>query len=148
MWPYLQHIWWMTKIICFLTICFLTICFYRRVRLIYFCRYADFKLQRNKVQSQKFSLAVMENFDTEFIASLLNDENTIEEASLIIQDMSRIKGSSRLGTWNTILQNMEHKRGHSKIRLTTWLQRQSKRQVLEAGIIRCVRCNLSPHCYF
>ena len=40
----------------------------------------------------------MENFDTEFIASLLNDENTIEEASLIIQDMSRIKGSSRLGT--------------------------------------------------
>ena len=33
----------------------------------------------------------MENFDTEFIASLLNDENTIEEASLIIQDMSRNK---------------------------------------------------------
>ena len=81
----------MTKIICFLTIYFLTICFYRRVRLIYFCRYADFKLQRNKVQSRKFSLAVMENFDTEFIASLLNDENTIEEASLIIQDMSRNK---------------------------------------------------------
>ena len=33
----------------------------------------------------------MENFDTEFIVPLLNDENTIEEASLIIQDMSRYK---------------------------------------------------------
>ena len=29
----------------------------------------------------------MENFDTEFIASLLNEENTIEEVSLILQDM-------------------------------------------------------------
>ena len=29
----------------------------------------------------------MENFDTEFIASLLNEENTIEEASLTLQDM-------------------------------------------------------------
>ena len=53
-----------------------------------------------------------------------------------------IKGSSRSGTWNTILQNMEYKRGYSEIRLTTWLQRQSKRHVLEAGIIRCVRCFL------
>ena len=30
----------------------------------------------------------MENFDTEFIALLLNEENTIEEASLILQDIS------------------------------------------------------------
>ena len=29
----------------------------------------------------------MENFDTEFIASLLSEENTIEEVSLILQDM-------------------------------------------------------------
>ena len=29
----------------------------------------------------------MENFDTEFIASLLNEENTIEEVNLILQDM-------------------------------------------------------------
>ena len=65
--------------------CFLTIYFYRLslVRLIYFCGFADFKLQRNKVQSQKFLIAVMENFDTEFIASLLNEENTIEDVSLI-----------------------------------------------------------------
>ena len=52
---------------------FLTICFYRLclVRLIYFCRFADFKLQRIKVQNRKFSFAVMENFETEFTASLL-----------------------------------------------------------------------------
>ena len=72
---------------------FLTICFNRLCldRLIYFCRSADFKLKRNKVQSRKFSFAVMENFDTEFIASLLNEENTIEEASLILQDIYRNK---------------------------------------------------------
>ena len=29
----------------------------------------------------------MENFDTEFVASLLNEENTIKEVSLILQDM-------------------------------------------------------------
>ena len=29
----------------------------------------------------------MENFGTEFIVSLLNEENTIEEISLILQDM-------------------------------------------------------------
>ena len=55
--------------------------------LIYFWRFADFKLQRNKVKSRKSSFAVMENFDTEFIALLLNEENTIEEVSLILQDM-------------------------------------------------------------
>ena len=55
--------------------------------LIYFWRFADFKLQRNKVKSRKSSFAVMENFDAEFIALLLNEENTIEEVSLILQDM-------------------------------------------------------------
>ena len=40
----------------------------------------------------------MENFDTEFIASLLNEEKAIEEASLILQDMYRIKRTSPLGT--------------------------------------------------
>ena len=29
----------------------------------------------------------MENFDAEFISSLLNEENTIEEVSLVLQDM-------------------------------------------------------------
>ena len=29
----------------------------------------------------------MENFDTEFITSLLNEKKTIEELSLILQDM-------------------------------------------------------------
>ena len=72
---------------------FLAICFYRLclIRLIYSCRFTDFKLQRNKVQSRKFSFVVMENFDTEFIASLLYEENTIEEVSLILQDMYRNK---------------------------------------------------------
>ena len=76
-------------------ICFMTTCFYRLclVHLIYFCRFADFKLQRNKVQSRKFSFAVMENFDTEFIALLLNEENTIEEVSLILQDMCHNKSN-------------------------------------------------------
>ena len=39
------------------------------------------------MQSRKFSFVVIENFDTEFIASLLNEEKTIEEVSLILQDM-------------------------------------------------------------
>ena len=70
---------------------FLTICFNRLCldRLIYFCRSADFKLKRNKVQSRKFSFAVMENFDTEFVASLLNEFYRI---------CTLIKGTSRLGT--------------------------------------------------
>ena len=69
--------------------CFLTICFYKLclVGLIYFCQFADFKLQRNKVQSKKFSFAVMENFDTKSTASLINEESTMEEVSLILQDM-------------------------------------------------------------
>ena len=33
----------------------------------------------------------MENFGTEFIVSLLNEENIIEEASPILQDMYRNK---------------------------------------------------------
>ena len=49
--------------------------------------FAGFKLQRNKVKSRTFSFAVMENFDTEFIASLLNEEKTIDEVSLILKDM-------------------------------------------------------------
>ena len=50
----------------------------------------------------------MGNFDTEFIALLLNEENTIEEVSLILQDMCPVKVTSRLGTWNAILENMEY----------------------------------------
>ena len=90
----------------------------------------------------------MENFDTEFITSLLNEANTIEEASLILQDIYRNKRDLSIKYLKPILQNMEYKRGYSEIRLTTWLQRQSKRHVLEVGIIKCIRCYLSPHCYF
>ena len=50
-----------------------------------FCRFVDFKLQRNKAQSQIVSFAAIENFDTEFIASLLN-EKYIEKVSLVLQD--------------------------------------------------------------
>ena len=50
-----------------------------------FC--ADFKLQRNKVQSRKLSFAVIENFDIQFIVLLLNEEKTIEKVSLILQDI-------------------------------------------------------------
>ena len=39
------------------------------------------------MQSRKLSFAVMENFDTEFIAPLLNEMKTIEDVSLILQDM-------------------------------------------------------------
>ena len=84
--PYLQND--KNYNIYFLTICFYGLCL---IRLIYFCRFTDFKLQRNKVQSQKFSFAVMEIFDTEFIVSLLYEENTIEEVSLILQAMYRNK---------------------------------------------------------
>ena len=58
--------------------CFLIICFYRPclVCVIYFCRFTDFELQRNKVQSRTFSLAAMESFDTEFFASWGKEEKT------------------------------------------------------------------------
>ena len=49
--------------------------------------YADFKLQRNKVQSRKLPFAVIENFDIQFIVLLLNEEKTIEKVSLILQDI-------------------------------------------------------------
>ena len=58
----------------------------------------------------------MENVDTEFIASLLNEENTIEQVSLILQDMYLNKRdlsimylkhySAKRGISKTILQNM------------------------------------------
>ena len=49
--------------------------------------YANFKLQRNKVQSRKLSSAVIKNFDIQFIVLLLNEEKTIEKVSLILQDI-------------------------------------------------------------
>ena len=49
--------------------------------------YADFKLQRNKVQSRKLSFAVIENFDIELILLLLNEEKTTEKVSLILEDI-------------------------------------------------------------
>ena len=48
---------------------------------------ADFKLQRNKVQSRKLSFAVIENFDIELILLLLNEEKTTEKVSLILEDI-------------------------------------------------------------
>ena len=40
-----------------------------------------------KYKSRKLSFTVIGNFDTEFIVLLLNEEKTIEEVSLILQDM-------------------------------------------------------------
>ena len=48
--------------------------------------YADFKLQRNKVQSRELSFGIIKNFDIQFIVLLLNKEKTIEKVSLILQD--------------------------------------------------------------
>ena len=48
--------------------------------------YADFKLQRNKVQSLELSFAIIKNFDIKFIVLLLNKDKTIEKVSLILQD--------------------------------------------------------------
>ena len=55
------------------------------VRLIYFYRFADFKLQRNNVQRGKLSFPVVKNFDTEFITSVLisQDMYTTERDFLI-----------------------------------------------------------------
>ena len=47
---------------------------------MYFFRFAD-------LFQRKYSFAVMENFDPKFIALLLNEENTIKDVSLILQDM-------------------------------------------------------------
>ena len=59
--------------------------------------YADFKLQRNKVQSRKLSFAVIENFDVQFIVLLLNEGKNIENVSLILQDIYiLINGSPRV----------------------------------------------------
>ena len=129
--------------------CFLTICFYRLclVRLIHFCRFADFKLQRNKVQSQNFLIAVTENFDTESIALLLNEKH-IEKISLVLQDMypDKRKPSIRSakcycakhGIAKRILQNT----------LDNLVAEVIESYVLEAEAIRRIWCNLFPHYYF
>ena len=49
--------------------------------------FADFKRQKKKIKSRKLSFALIKIFDAEFIASLLNEEKTIEKVSLILQDM-------------------------------------------------------------
>ena len=41
----------------------------------------------------------MENFDTEFIASLLNEENSTEEVSLILQYVYRNKRDLSIRYW-------------------------------------------------
>ena len=61
--------------------------------------YADFKRQRNKVQSRKLSFAVIENFDIQFIVLLLNEEKTIEKVSLILQDIYTNKREPQIRSW-------------------------------------------------
>ena len=61
--------------------------------------YADFKRQRNKVQSRKLSFAVIENFDIQFIVLLLNEEKTIEKVSLTLQDIYTNKRESQIRSW-------------------------------------------------
>ena len=51
--------------------------------------YADFKLQRNKVQSWKLSFAVIKNFNMH-----LNEEKTTDKVSLILQDIYTNKRKS------------------------------------------------------
>ena len=76
MWPYVQHICWIAK----LWLCFLNICLY--VVLVSFISVDLLILNSWRIKcSRKFSFAVMENFDAELIASLLNEESTIEETS-------------------------------------------------------------------
>ena len=77
-WPFVRHIYWMTKIIIRISKPYLSKSYVLLVML---------NSKRNKVQSRKLSFAVMENFDTEFIAPLLNEMKTIEDVSLILQDM-------------------------------------------------------------
>ena len=48
------------------------------------------------MQNRKFSFAAIENFDREFIVSSLNEEKTIEEVSLILQDMYTNKRESKI----------------------------------------------------
>ena len=88
----------------------------------------------------------MENFDTEFIASLLYEENTIEEVSLILQDMYNKRDLSI-----RYLKRYSAKHGMSKRILEKTLDNlfaEAVEEALEAGIISCIRCNVSPHCYF
>ena len=90
----------------------------------------------------------MENFDTEFIASLLYEENTIDEVSLILKDMYRNKRDLLI----RYLKRCSAKHGISKRVLRNTLDNlvaeAVKRHFLEAGIIRCIRYNLFPLCYF
>ena len=65
----------------------------------------------------------MENFDTEFITSLLNEEKTTEEVSLILQDMYSNKRELPLRSLKRYCakyQSLEYQGGHSEIRLTSW----------------------------
>ena len=74
------------------------------VRLIYFSRFADFKLQRNKVQGRKFSFAVMGNFDTEFITSVLIFQDTYTNVrDLLIRYL--IQYCTKHGISNRIFRN-------------------------------------------
>ena len=106
-WPFVRHIYWMTKIIIRISKPYVSKSYVLLVML---------NSKRNKVQSRKLSFAVMENFDTEFIAPLLNEMKVIEDVSLILQDMHPNKSElsitslklfcAKHGIWKRILRNM------------------------------------------
>ena len=106
-WPFVRHIYWMTKIIIRISKPYVSKSYVLLVML---------NSKRNKVQSRKLSFAVMENFDTEFIAPLLNEMKAIEDVSLILQDMHPNKSElsitslelfcAKHGIWKRILRNM------------------------------------------
>ena len=86
----------------------------------------------------------MENFDTELIASLLNEENTTEEVSLILRDMyPNIRDLSI-----RYLKRYSAKYEISKRILQNTLDNLVAESVDEARFKSRVRRNLSPHCYF
>ena len=70
----------------------------------------------------------MENFDTEFITSLLYEDNTIEEISLILQDMYR----NKRGLSIRYLQRYSAKHGISKRILRNMLDNLVAKAVKEA----------------
>ena len=105
--------------------CFITLYFNKLSCSSHIC-YADFKLQRNKVQNRKLSFAVIENFDTELLYRYLMRRRALRRYVWFYRICILIKGSLGLGPWNVIVQNIEYQRGYSKIRLMNWLPRQPK----------------------
>ena len=75
-WPYNQHICWIAKIIIYVSSLYVSIDYVLFVSFIS----VDLLILNSRGINYR-------NFDTEFSASLLNEGNTMEEVSLILQDM-------------------------------------------------------------